>query len=183
MARPEKLSKSRPPLQVQTASTQNALHRTQFRHPFSPSQPVSACFPGWDFSSSNTTTSSTTNNNNLSPCVASPTPESSGAYNRDRNWSVSSAPLPPPVPMPHSSRPRTMVRRTSCPGLSRLVSQTAEILANEAAWERDCGSYGYGEGMHGDLSRKLDQIITLIDEGLFNRERDLGELLYSPAEG
>ncbi|EYE98314.1 lipase family protein [Aspergillus ruber CBS 135680] len=61
----------------------------------------------------------------------------------------------------------------SCPDLSRVVSQTVEILANEAVWERECGSYGYGEGVHGSLSRKLDQIITLIDEGLFNRERDL----------
>lgn len=68
-----------------------------------------------------------------------------------------------------------MVRRTSCPDLSRVVSQTVEILATEAAWERECGLYGYGEGVHGSLSRKLDQIITLIDEGLFNRERDLGE--------
>lgn len=56
-----------------------------------------------------------------------------------------------------------------------MVSQTVEILATEAAWERECGLYGYGEGVHGSLSRKLDQIITLIDEGLFNRERDLGE--------
>lgn len=60
-----------------------------------------------------------------------------------------------------------------------MVSQTVEILANEAAWERDYGSYV--EGVHGSLSRKLDQIITLIDEGLFNRDRDLGELLYSSA--
>lgn len=168
MASSEKLKK-RPPLQAQTASAQNVLQRPQSHHPFSPLQPVSACTPGWTYRSNTNTV-----NNSLSLYASPATP---APYSWDRNWSVSSAPLPPvPMPMPHypssPGRPRRTVRRKSCPDLSRVVSQTVELLANETAWERGC--VACGEDVHGTISRKLDQIITLIDEGLFNRERDLG---------
>ena len=85
-------------------------------------------------------------------------------------------PLPPPV-----SRP--LARRKSCPELLDVVAQTME-LANATGWElerqmRDCIVLACGQDVYDALSRMLDQVITLIDEGLFSREKDLGKFLSS----
>lgn len=61
-----------------------------------------------------------------------------------------------------------------------MVSQTVELVDATACeleqHRREC--IAHEEDMYGMMERTLDQVITLIDEGLFSREdEDSGELL------
>src|SRR5699024_8495230 len=102
---------------------------------------------------------------------------------RSRNSPVSSTRLPPaPMPLPPVSRP--LARRKPCPDLSDVVAQTME-LANATGWElerqaMDCIVLACGQDVYDALSGTLDQVITLIDEGLFSKEKDLGKSLAFP---
>ena len=161
------------PLQVQQVSnTRNAVVRCP-RYPLS--QPLPPVY---------TTTRTGYSRRNSLPVYSTASPLSPPALyhqHRDRNPPVSSTRLPPaPMPLPPPvSRP--LARRKSCPELLDVVAQTME-LANATGWElerqmRDCIVLACGQDVYDALSRTLDQVITLIDEGLFSKEKDFGKLL------
>lgn len=62
-----------------------------------------------------------------------------------------------------------------------MVVQAME-LADATGWElerqvRDCIALACGQDVYDALLRTLDQVITLIDEGLFRKEKDFGKFL------
>ena len=81
------------------------------------------------------------------------------------------------MPLLPVSRP--LAKRKSCPDLSDVVAQTMELV-NAPGWElerqvRDCIVLACGQDVYDALSRTLDQVISLIDEGLFRKEKDFGK--------
>lgn len=90
--------------------------------------------------------------------------------------------------LPHAPmlprRPRQLAsRRKSCPGLWNVVSQTVELVelvdTRASGLERhlrEC--MAHGEDMYAMMGRTLDQVITLIDEGLFSRQDEDCEFFF-----
>lgn len=164
------------PLQVQvmqqSSNTRNVVVRCPRYPPPSLSQPLPP------LSSSRTDCCSRRN----SLPVYSSSPPALYHQHRSRNPPISSTRLPPaPMPLPPPvSRP--LARRKSCPDLSDVVVQTME-LANATGWElerqvRDCIVLACGQDVYDALSRTLDQVISLIDEGLFSKEKDFGKFFF-----
>lgn len=89
----------------------------------------------------------------------------------------------PHAPMP-PRRPRQLARRRkSCPDLWNVVSQTVELVdlvdARASELERHLRKcMAHGEDMYAMMGRTLDQVITLIDEGLFSREDEVCEFFF-----
>lgn len=164
------------PFQVQQSSnTRNVVVRCP-RYP-----PLSQPLPPVYHTSSSRTGCSRRNSLPVYPSSSSSPPPALYHQHRSRNPPVSSTRLPPtPMPLPPPvSRP--LARRKSCPDLSDVVVQAME-LADATGWElerqvRDCIVLACGQDVYDALSRTLDQVITLIDEGLFSKEKDFGKFL------
>ena len=81
-------------------------------------------------------------------------------------------------------RPRQLARRRkSCPDLWNVVSHTVELVdlvdARASELERHLRKcMAHGEDMYAMMGRTLDQVITLIDEGLFSREDEDCEFFF-----
>lgn len=116
-------------------------------------------------------------NNNLAIYPLSRPSSPPPPYYQNSNCAVSSVQFSSAsMPLLPSLCPRPPKRRKSCPDLLSMVSQTIDLADDLACGleeqVRDC--IECGEDVFETMSVKLDQVITVIDEGLLSKERELG---------